>query len=333
MKLVASILFWLALLLPAFATTKPPAAPSAQAAPPASPDPADLLFASPTRLDHIGRIVAPVMVDGRGPFRFVVDTGANHSTISPHLAHVLGLIPAHGASMLVTGITGQEQLPWVTIDLLQAGQVELRNVKLPVIETSVMAGADGILGIAGLTSERITVDFHHNQVWISRSRGGPVWDFLAIPAALTRGGLLVVPAHVGDIAVDAVIDTGSPRTLGNVALRKVLLRRALKGDEAKIYGVTKEVSSGNEALAPDIELGPATIRSLSIIYSDIPIFKTWNLESKPAVIIGMDVLGTVDALVLDFAHPGVYMLPVEPDGVEVIRRLSMIPRRGGKPLA
>ncbi|MDE2264121.1 MAG: aspartyl protease family protein, partial [Gammaproteobacteria bacterium] len=317
MKLVASIMFWLAVSLPVIAAAEPPASPAAPAAPSASPDPSDLLFASPTRLDHIGRIVAPVMIDGRGPFRFVVDTGANHSTISPHLARVLGLIPAQGASMLVTGITGQEQLPWVPIDLLQVGQIRIENLKMPVIETPIMAGADGILGVAGLTSERIAVDFQHNEVWISRSRGGPVWDFLDIPAELTWGGLLMVPAHVGDIAVEAVIDTGSPRTLGNVALRKALLQNMTKGGEAKIYGVTKEVSSGDMALAPDIELGPATIRSLSIIYSDIPIFKVWHLESKPAVIIGMDVLGTVDALVLDFGHPRIYMLPVEPDGVEV----------------
>ncbi|MDE2261695.1 MAG: hypothetical protein KGL45_04150, partial [Gammaproteobacteria bacterium] len=57
------------------------------------------------------------------------------------------------------------------------------------------------------------------------------------------------------------------------------------------------------------------------------IFKVWHLESKPAVIIGMDVLGTVDALVLDFGHPRIYMLPVEPDGVEVIRKMSMVYHR------
>lgn len=31
------------------------------------------LYASPTRLDRIGRVVAPVMINGRGPFRLVVD--------------------------------------------------------------------------------------------------------------------------------------------------------------------------------------------------------------------------------------------------------------------
>jgi hypothetical protein len=31
-------------------------------------------------------IVAPVMINGKGPFRLIVDTGASYSTISPQLS-------------------------------------------------------------------------------------------------------------------------------------------------------------------------------------------------------------------------------------------------------
>src|SRR5256885_14841188 len=58
-------------------------------APPHAAD--DLLFASPTTVDHIGRVVVPVTINGKGPFRFIVDTGANHSTISPQLVQALKL--------------------------------------------------------------------------------------------------------------------------------------------------------------------------------------------------------------------------------------------------
>src|SRR2546430_14245077 len=82
----------------------PAAEPPSSAPYPVSAD--DQLFASPTRLDRIGRVVAPVMVDGRGPFRFIVDTGATHSTIAPHLAKLLKLEPAEQAPVLINGITG-----------------------------------------------------------------------------------------------------------------------------------------------------------------------------------------------------------------------------------
>jgi hypothetical protein len=35
-------------------------------------------FVAPTRRDRIGRILAPVLVNGQGPFRLVLDTGASH---------------------------------------------------------------------------------------------------------------------------------------------------------------------------------------------------------------------------------------------------------------
>ncbi len=39
----------------------------------------------------------------------------------------------------------------------------------------------------------------------------------------TVGGLLVIPARVADVPVEAVIDTGSADTFGNAALRTALL--------------------------------------------------------------------------------------------------------------
>ena len=46
-----------------------------------------------TRSDRLGRVVAPVSVNGQGPFRFIVDTGANRSVLSQGLVERLGLTP------------------------------------------------------------------------------------------------------------------------------------------------------------------------------------------------------------------------------------------------
>ena len=44
-----------------------------------------------TRLDKIGRIWAPVAINGEGPFRLVLATGASHTALTPHLAETLGI--------------------------------------------------------------------------------------------------------------------------------------------------------------------------------------------------------------------------------------------------
>ncbi len=48
-------------------------------------------FVAPTRRDRIGRIWAPVLVNGQGPFRLVLDTGASHSALTPRLAQAIGI--------------------------------------------------------------------------------------------------------------------------------------------------------------------------------------------------------------------------------------------------
>src|ERR1700693_2008691 len=47
-------------------------------------------YVAPTRRDRIGRISAPVMINGQGPFRLVLGTGASHSGITARVAQTLG---------------------------------------------------------------------------------------------------------------------------------------------------------------------------------------------------------------------------------------------------
>src|SRR5436190_7718717 len=81
----------------------------------ADPEP---LFAAPTRLDRIGRVMTMVMVNGKGPFRFVIDTGASRSTLAPHLAKSLGLTQP-GRNVMLNGVTGVAEVPTVVVDSLE----------------------------------------------------------------------------------------------------------------------------------------------------------------------------------------------------------------------
>ena len=44
------------------------------------------LYAAPTRPDRVGRMLAAVEVNGSGPYRFIIDLGANRSVLSSRLA-------------------------------------------------------------------------------------------------------------------------------------------------------------------------------------------------------------------------------------------------------
>jgi predicted aspartyl protease len=273
---------------------------------PAVPDSEEPLFAVPTRLDRIGRILAPVMINGKGPFRFIIDTGANHATITPRLVEVLGLVPSDENAKVVHGVTGSARVATVLVERIEAGTLVIENTYVPVIWAAMTAEADGILGVAGLKNARLIVDFRHDRVSITRFRlrddpGG----FMTIAASRMPDGVLVVDASIRGVRTKAIIDTGAERTLGNLALLEaVSARRRGRGPSryTDVYGATPEISKGESVFAPSVRLGDVTVNRIEITYGDFPIFKAWQLENRPAMLIGMDVLGVADALVFDFSR-------------------------------
>lgn len=271
----------------------------------------DSLFACPTTLDHIGRVVVPVEVDGQGPFRFVIDTGASHSSISPGLVRKLGLAVSKVPLINLEGVTGSAAVPAVRIGMLRAGSLVIRNTQVPVLSTPMMAGTDGILGVAGFTDVTMLVDFERNRVRLARELGSDVrFDYSRVHTQVVAGGLMAVPAYVGNVRVLAIIDTGSERSLGNPALRDALHLQDQPGRPAPVtvvYGATQQVEVGRIATSPLISVGPLRIAGVDLIYGGFHIFKVWDLEDRPAIILGMDVLGSVDALGFDFRRQDLFV--------------------------
>jgi predicted aspartyl protease len=251
------------------------------------------------------------MINGRGPFRFVVDTGASHSTISPVLAQTLALQPDAGAPMRVNGVTGTADAPSVVIDKLQVGDLKLGPLRMPVVLAPMLAGQDGILGIAGLNLACLSVDFEQNKVALYSSAPLSPRGFVRVPARKLQSGLIVVRARVGGVRAQAVIDTGAQRTLGNMALRDALSRwRGRKEPPAEamdVYGSTSDVVRGEIRGSPSISLGDVRIADISLVFGEFHIFEVWNMNDKPALIIGMDILGSVRAFRIDFRTQDLYV--------------------------
>ena len=182
-------------------------------------------YAIPTSHDRIGRLVARVMIDGQGPYRFLVDSGANHTAIAASLVSRLNLKPDEGARLIVNGIAGSVQAPTVVIGRLQSGALRMRHLRLPVLKGPLMADIDGILGIDGLADSSMTADFARDRLVIAGANGGVTGAEVSMPAHLISRHLFVIDCEVGAVPVKAIIDTGSQRTLGNPALLAALLHK------------------------------------------------------------------------------------------------------------
>jgi predicted aspartyl protease len=215
------------------------------AAPPEAPEAVDAAqlpaeVDQATSLDHAGRVLADTFVNGTGPLRFILDTGANRSAISARTLRALVPLLAPDSEIAVHGVTGLAVLPALTIDRLQVGDLSFRDVRMPVLDEDVFADADGILGIDLLQDARVEVDLEADRVIVRRSRGKRAAPgYLTVPARLQKGGLLLVSGKVGRLPVKVILDTGPG-----------LARRARHGDGARCDAVTDRGHGNGHALHP-----------------------------------------------------------------------------------
>jgi predicted aspartyl protease len=258
-------------------------------------------FVAPTRRDRIGRIWAPVMIDGKGPFRMVLDTGANHSAVIQRTADALKE-PTEEEMTLVTGMTGSATVHTVRVGSMEVGELLLGPTFLPVVP-DVFGGAQGVLGGEGLANMRIFADFGHDRLTITRSHSQHAGlGFAVVPLKEVHDGLLVADILVGRVRTRAIIDTGAQRTVGNEALRAALLRRLPYGLKREdIMGVTLDVQQGDNLPAPPIALSQRmTLQGVRVTFGDMYLFEHWHMLQEPTLLIGMDVLGSFDVLVIDY---------------------------------
>ncbi len=262
------------------------------------------IFVAPTRRDRVGRIWAPVSINGQGPFRLVLDTGASHSALTPKLAETLGIASDPKYTALLRGTTGSATVPMVRVHSLEVGELLMLPRRLPIVPDA-LGGAEGVLGTDSLANTRIHIDFRNDSITISRSRAErAAQGFITIPVKFLRGRLLVVDAWMGGVRTKAIIDTGGQATLGNVALRTALAERRRRQELAavldEVTGTTLDVQTGNRIATPSIALGDVQVSNPAMTFADFEIFDHWKMTDEPAMLIGMDVLGLLDTLIIDY---------------------------------
>lgn len=276
-------------------------------APPVEP----VLDEAPTQLDtghdRFEHILAPVAINGQGPFQFVIDTGANTSCVSRDLAARLALTA--GPPARVHTMIGVRERPSVLIDRLDIGGRSRKTVSAPSLP--IMGdGVDGILGIDWLKGQRLFLGFKARTMQITRSREErPIEGQVVIPARRRMGQLTIVDADLGNRRISAMIDSGSQVTICNGALRDILLASETRAEHAaphqqiSLETLAGEPFTGELLYMPFLRLGGLHLGNVPVVYAqNMHVFNVWNLTDTPAVILGMDLLTQFDAVSLDFGR-------------------------------
>jgi predicted aspartyl protease len=264
----------------------------------AAPEPR---YVAPTTRDRIGRIWAPVLINGEGPYRLVLDTGASHSAITERVAVDLKL-PIYADSVRLRGVTGTAIASTIRADTLEVGELLVEGATMAIVADA-FGGAEGVLGAEGLKDKRIVIEFRKDRISVARSHRQRLPEgFMRVPFKWGDSKGMRVEVRIGNVRAIGLIDTGAQVTVGNLALREALARRRGEKDEFEdaIIGVTEDIQMATQVRVPTIVAGDLLVRNANILFSDLYIFDHWGLASRPALLIGMDVIGVLDALIIDY---------------------------------
>jgi len=250
------------------------------------------------------RMTVPVSIQGTGPYRFLVDTGADRTAVSSDLVHRLGLAAGNSASL--HSIAGVSSVATATVPQLQLTRKPVRVVDAPVLERSNM-GADGILGVDSLRSQRIVFDFEGQTMSIVPSAAREFYndpDAIVIEASRRNGRLVVTEANINGRPLTVVLDTGAQVSVGNAALRKQLLGRRVPRDAhtVELQSVTGDKLVGEYTFVHELKMGGITLSDLAVVFADAHTFKQLKLDDRPALLLGMNAMRAFKKVSIDFAN-------------------------------
>lgn len=268
-------------------------------------------YVAPTTRDRIGRVWVPVYLNDRGPFRLVLDSGATRTAIIPGVVDALQLPRGVTPPVLLRGVTGEAITETVRLDRITVGDLQVGPSTVPIVADA-FGGAEGLLGTEGMRDKRIFIDFRNDFINISRSQNRrAAAGFNTVPFLRGEIQLLVVWATIGERQVRAVIDTGAQASVGNMALHDLLrpMARLRKRGSDVVTGATGDTQTGTGVRVGQIALGSLAIREAHITFGDMRIFEHWNMLDEPALVIGMDILGLLDTLVIDYLRNEMHIKP------------------------
>jgi predicted aspartyl protease len=254
-------------------------------------------------VNRTDRMTVEISIGGR-PYRFIVDTGSERTVVSRQLAEQQRL--AAGLPATVHSMTEVSVIRTAVVPALRVGRRTVSNIHAPVLE-EVSLGADGLLGVDSLVSQRVELDFLTNVMTVAPSRRRDrlrVDDETIVVTAHSRfGRLILVDASFDGERVWVILDTGSQVSIANEALRRRLERRRRLGptvplEVISVTGGTRVIDYG---MARRLRIGSAEISNLPVGFADVEPFRKLELTERPAILLGMDALQLFEHVTLDFA--------------------------------
>jgi predicted aspartyl protease len=252
------------------------------------------------------RMTVPVQVDGKGPYAFIIDTGAERSVVSRELADTLGLDAGSRARLF--DFAGPSTVNTVKVTSLSAGSLTTGEIEAPAL-AAIDLGASGMLGIDALQGHRLVIDFDRNRMTLSAAKKRPKGE-VVVGAVSRLGQLVVTNATFEGQPISVIIDTGSSVSIGNMAMRALAKRAPRVIGPINVQSVTGRSFDVNYVMINGLHVGDMTFDKFGLSFADVPPFARFGLADKPALILGMNSLKMFRRVEIDFVNRAIaFTLP------------------------
>lgn len=241
-------------------------------------------------------ILLPVQVNDRGPFDFILDTGAGTSLLSSDLAkqlevEILGSKEGQSAG-------GKVSVSLAKVNSLAIGETKLVDVDVGIVDLGPIAKTigekiDGDLGYNFLKHFRVTIDYRNSEIRFDdpkrvESFGRGAKTEVPIRLANPAKPLILVDVHANGCGpFQFAIDTGTSTSAISPELAKQL------GIEGAPIGPVTTGSAPVNVHAGSIEsfqLGGAKIDNMAVVVADFFAMLNAAIGAKLDGIVGYNFL-------------------------------------------
>jgi len=287
------------------------------------PASATLPAEQPYSIAQDGRLITDIMIDGQGPFSFLIDTASSTSLMYEHVRQKLNLTQSRPGNIVIYGINDVSNAMPVKLATLELAGQEIQDLTIGVLPESGPSEHDGVLGLDVLSHYFVVLDRRAMQLKLlppDPASARPYEDWAA--AKLTPRSLRKFPirfwylnARFNDRRFAALFDLGAGITMMNwdaaeeLGVHKREFNRFGPPPE-ELQDVLGKTSPVVRITNMDVELPGKTWDRQPAIVSDAPIFGYFDLEEKPAVIMGPGLLGNT-SMAIDFAGGKLYLGPTQ----------------------
>jgi predicted aspartyl protease len=241
-------------------------------------------------------ILLPVRVNGRGPFDFILDTGAGTSLLSFELANELQLKKL--GSKEGQGAGGKVSVSLATVDSLAVGDMQLKNVDVGIVDLGQIGAAvgvkvDGDIGHNFLKSFRVSIDYRDSVIRLDDPKrvecfAGNAKTEVPIRLANPAKPLILVNVHINARGpFQFAIDTGTSTSAITPELAKEL--DLATSEIPPMTGGGGQIRA-SAATLQSFQLGGVKIDNVAVVVADFFTMLNAAVGAKLDGIVGYNFL-------------------------------------------